>query len=112
MNKYFLSDAAEQDVDEILTYIAKENHDAALKFLNALYECMDLLAINPQIGHVREDITDKPVLFWTFKWHYLIIYKNSSPIEIIRILSGYRDISGLMNRQDADVMRISQLLEV
>jgi len=96
MNKYFLSPTAEQDADEIVTYIAQENPQAAMKFLDALYEAMDLLAANPLMGHQREDLTKHPVRFWPFKWHYLIIYKNSSPLEIVRILSGYRDISNLL----------------
>lgn len=93
---YFLSPAAEQDIDEIITYIAKESSKAALKLLDTLYEAMDKLAENPMLGHSREDLTDKPVRFWPFKWHYLIIYKDCQPIEIVRVLSGYRDISSLL----------------
>ncbi|MBS0351120.1 MAG: type II toxin-antitoxin system RelE/ParE family toxin [Proteobacteria bacterium] len=50
MSKYFLSHIAEQDIDEIITYIAQENPKSALKFLDSLYESMDLLAMNQQIG--------------------------------------------------------------
>jgi plasmid stabilization system protein ParE len=81
MNNYFLSHLAEQDADEIITDIARENPTAALKFLDALYETMDLLATHPQMGHKREDLTQKSVRFFTFKWHYLIIYKDCLPIE-------------------------------
>jgi toxin ParE1/3/4 len=76
MKNYYLSQIAEQDVDDIVTYMAQENPAAAFKFLDALYEAMDLLASNPQLGHKREDLTDKLVHFWPFKWHYLIIYKD------------------------------------
>jgi len=93
---YYLSPHAENDIDEIITYIAKENPDAAHSFLDAVYETMERLSENPDIGHLREDLTDKPVKFWPFKWHYLIIYNPVSPIEIIRVLSGYRDIINLM----------------
>jgi len=48
------------------------------------------------MGHKREDLTNKNVRFWTFKWHYLIVYKDCNPIEIVRVLSGYRDITKLM----------------
>jgi len=74
MRKYFLSSAAELDIDEIVSYIAQENAVAALKLLDSLYEAMDMLSLNPMLGHKREDLTDKPVRFWTFKWHYLVIY--------------------------------------
>jgi len=58
---------------------------------------MEMLSENPMLGHERKDLTSKPVRFWPFKWHYLIIYTNSSPVEIVRVLSGYRDISSLPN---------------
>lgn len=96
MKHYFLSPAAEQDAGEIVSYIARENTTAAYRFLDELYDAMNLLASNPQMGHKREDITTKPVRFWPFKWHYLIIYKDCSPVEIVRVLSGYRDISSLL----------------
>jgi plasmid stabilization system protein ParE len=55
------------------------------------------LADYPDIGHLRDNLTDKPVKFWTFKWHYLIIYKPISPVEVVRVLSGYRDIANLIS---------------
>jgi plasmid stabilization system protein ParE len=97
MNNYFLSPIASQDIDEIVSYIAQENPIAALNLLDVLYEAMDTLAVNPKLGHKREDLTDKLVRFWPFKWHYLIIYKDCSPIEIVRVLSGHRDISNLLS---------------
>lgn len=94
--KCFLSPAAEQDVDEVVTYLAKENPAAAKSFLDALFNAMDKLAHHPEIGHFREDLTQKHVKFWPFKWHYLIIYQPSSPVEIVRVLSSFRDIINLM----------------
>ena len=81
---------------EIITYIATENPTAAHTFLDSLYDAMEKLSNNPEIGHLREDLTDKPVKFWPFKWHYLVIYKPTLPIEIVRVLSGYRDIINLI----------------
>jgi plasmid stabilization system protein ParE len=97
MRQYYLSPIAEHDIDEIVSYLIQENPSAALKLLDSVYEAMDMLAENPMLGHKREDLTDKPVRFWTFKWHYLIIYTTHSPIEIVRVLSGYRDIPTLLN---------------
>jgi plasmid stabilization system protein ParE len=96
MKSYFLSSVAEQDIDEIISYISNENQSAALKFLDELYVTMDMISENPLISHKREDLTDKPVRFWPFKWRYLIIYTDHFPIEIVRVLSGYRDIAGLL----------------
>jgi len=96
MKHYFLSPVAEADIDDIVSYIADENPEAALKFLDSLYSSMETLAEHPMIGHKREDLTHQQVRFFPFKWHYLIIYQDSSPIEIVRVLSGYRDIANLL----------------
>ncbi len=95
-SKCFLSPIAEQDIDEVVTFLAKENPSAAHSFLDALFDAMQLLVDNPEIGHKRDDLTDKPVKFWPFKWHYLIIYKSSPTVEIVRVLSGFRDIVNLV----------------
>ena len=96
ISRCVLSLAAEQDIDEIITYLAQENSTIARTFLDALFSAMDHLADHPELGHLREDLTDKHVKFWPFKWHYLIIYKPTSPIEIVRVLSGFRDIVNLI----------------
>jgi len=93
---YVLSLAAEQDVEEIISYIATENIQAAYDFVDALYDSFEKLAENPFMGHVREELTSHPVRFWTFKWHYLVIYNPARPLEVVRVLSGFRDISNLI----------------
>lgn len=96
ISKYYLSPAAEQDIEEVITYLAQENPAAAHAFLDSLYDAMENLADNPHLGHLREDLTDRPVKFLLFKWHYFIIYKPISPLEIVRVLSGYRDLVHLI----------------
>ncbi len=49
--KCFLSPLAEKDVDEIVTYIAKENPTSAYAFLDALFDTMEKLADCPDMGH-------------------------------------------------------------
>lgn len=95
-SNYVLSPAAEQDIDDVISYLAKENPSAAHDFVDALYDAFAKLADNPMLGHVRDDLTNYPVRFWTFKWHYLVIYTPKKPIEIVRVLSGYRDIANIL----------------
>lgn len=96
LEKCFLTPAAERDIDEIITYLAEENPKTASKFLDALFDAMEKLADHPDMGHLRQDLTDRDVKFWPFKWHYLIIYKPDDPVVIVRVLSGYRDIIDLI----------------
>lgn len=93
---YYLSPAAELDIEDVIDYLVLENIQAAHHFLDSVYDAMEKLAENPEMGHFREDLTDAAVKFWPFKWHYLIIYKPISPIEIVRVLSGHRDIVNLI----------------
>jgi plasmid stabilization system protein ParE len=93
---FYLSLAAEQDIEDVVDYLILENPHAASQFLDSAYESMELLSENPDMGHYREDLTDAAVKFWPFKWHYLIIYKPVNPIEIVRVISGHRDIVNLI----------------
>jgi len=95
MNNYLLTSIAEKDIDDIVSYIAKDNQSAALKTMETFYEAIEILGQHPQAGRVRTDITDKPVRFWPVKSNYLIIYNDKNPIEILRVLSTYRDIANL-----------------
>lgn len=96
MADFSLTLLAEQDLDEIIMYISKENKNAALNLLNNFFEAFNLLADNPQIGHIREDLTDNKVRFWSVKSRYLVIYTDITPIKIIRVLNGYRDIASML----------------
>jgi len=50
----------------------------------------------PTVGHVRPDLTDRPVHFWPVG-RYLIIYRAAGQkIEIVRVVSAYRDVTNLL----------------
>ena len=88
---YSLSDTAQLDYEEILEYIGNDNPFAARKVSTQFKTAFDQLADHPYMGHKREDLTLKPLRFWPVG-NYLVIYDpNASPLQIIRILSGYRD---------------------
>jgi toxin ParE1/3/4 len=54
------------------------------------------LAEFPQLGHIRDDLTDLPVKFWPV-YSYLIVYNpKSDPLEIVRVLSGALDIPEIL----------------
>ncbi|MCP3960281.1 MAG: type II toxin-antitoxin system RelE/ParE family toxin [bacterium] len=96
MNDFIVSPAASRDLDEIWEYIAEDSFDAADRWLDKLEKAIQLLAEMPAIGHIREDLTDKPVRFWPVG-RYLIIYRGKQkPIEIVRVVSAYRDVTALL----------------
>ena len=82
---------------EVWAYIAADNPVAADKVEYELYEAMEKLALNPHIGHKRDDLTDKPVRFWNVHSYTVIYNPDASPLMVLRIISNYRDIEALLN---------------
>ena len=96
MSGFNLSDEARQDLFDIWKYIALDSLDAADKVREDFYEAIHLLVERPAIGHIREDLADTSLRFWRVH-SYLIVYRpDPQPLEIVRILSGYRDMSRLL----------------
>lgn len=94
---YFITQPAEQDLVDIWDYIACDNEDAADKLIEKFFDVFIKLTENPYIGHKRKDLTNKKVLFWCLK-HYLIVYKvNTSNLDILRVLSSYRNIASIIS---------------
>ncbi len=95
MTDFIVSPVASRDLDEIWVYIAEDSPSAADRWLDKLEKAIHLLASVPTVGHVRKDLTDKPVLFWPVG-RYLMIYRaDRQPIEIVRVISAYRDVTAL-----------------
>lgn len=96
MADHCYSPEARLDLLEIWEYIAQDNLDAADRIEREIEQAVLMLARNPELGHLRRDLTSKPVRFWPI-YSYLIIYDpDARPLEVVRILSGYRDIGALL----------------
>ncbi|HEY3781070.1 MAG TPA: type II toxin-antitoxin system RelE/ParE family toxin [Fimbriimonadaceae bacterium] len=64
-----------------------------------LHAAFDLLAEHSQAGHIREDLTDKPLKFWAV-YRYLIVYNpDSLPIEVVAVIHGARDLPVLLEER-------------
>ena len=80
---YRLTERAEADVEAIADFIAGDSVDAAVKVVLSLEEAFVLLASRPGIGHLREDLTDRPLKFWSV-YSYLVVYDPArDPLTII-----------------------------
>ncbi|HVS10079.1 MAG TPA: type II toxin-antitoxin system RelE/ParE family toxin [Planctomycetota bacterium] len=92
MSPFRLTPSAERDLEEIVGYIASEAGPARAESVRMkIVEAARRLADMPSMGHGREDLTVRPVLFWTVH-DFLIVYRpETSPLEVIRVLHGARD---------------------
>jgi plasmid stabilization system protein ParE len=74
---YRLTPRARSDVDRITDFIAEDNVEAALRVHDALEQAFQHLAEMPALGHAREDLTDRPLKFWSVH-SYLVVYDPAS----------------------------------
>jgi plasmid stabilization system protein ParE len=96
MKRFRLSSEAARDIREIRDYIAKDDLRAAGRVRLQILGACRALAMNPAIGHKRQDITDKPVLFWPVG-SYLVVYQYVDRfVEIIRVIHAARDAPNIL----------------
>lgn len=93
MSHFRISPQAQTDLDDLWFYVAQDNVDAADRLLDEVHAAFLKISEMPGMGHRRDDLVNEPLRFW--KVHsYLIIYRpETSPLEIVRVISGYRDIA-------------------
>jgi plasmid stabilization system protein ParE len=98
MRRFVLTAAAEQDLFDLWDYLAQDDFDAADRVTNEISRAIERLVEMPGMGHVRNDLADELIRFWPVR-SYLIIYRpESAPLEILRIVSGYRDVAALLDQ--------------
>jgi plasmid stabilization system protein ParE len=98
MKTYLFTTAAEQDLAEIIERIATDSPRNAKRVLERFHAAARLLAEMPGMGHSREDVTDKPVKCWAVH-SWLIVYRTDrTPLEILRIVHGARDLPKYFQR--------------
>jgi len=100
VSRYLLTKPALADLEEILGYIAEDKPGAAERVGERFASTFDALAMNPAMGHVREDLMARSVRFWPV-YSYLVVYRaETKPLQVLRVLSGYRDIAALLGGPD------------
>jgi plasmid stabilization system protein ParE len=98
MERYILAPEALQDLQDIWDFIAVDNPEAASALQEEFFQTFTDLAIMPGKGHKREDLTDRPVLFFRVR-SYLIVYSaGSDPLQIVAVLHAARDIPTVLRR--------------
>ena len=74
MKRYILAPEAKQDLADIKRYLTREaGARVAKSTLKKIKDAIVFLGNNPGAGHLREDLTDDALKFWSV-YSYLIIY--------------------------------------
>jgi antitoxin ParD1/3/4 len=96
VNEYALTLAARLDLFDIWEFITRDNIEAADRVLEEINFGMQLLADNPDLAHLRRDLASEPVKFWLVHSYFVIYRPGTTPLEVLRVLSRYRDVKELL----------------
>ena len=95
---------ADADIDECAAYIARDNPDAALRFLDAIEQALATLAEQPAMGSPR--YAHLPMMEGLRMWvvsgfeNYLMFYIDRPHfIDVVRVLHAARDIPALLQQR-------------
>ncbi|MGB6042080.1 MAG: type II toxin-antitoxin system RelE/ParE family toxin [Pirellulales bacterium] len=95
MARLVIAPLAEQDLGDILTYIARDKPEAAVKWVQKIREKCAFLADNPEIGERRPELKTGEFL-GSLVGSYVIFYRPiDAGIEIARVVHGARDTRNL-----------------
>jgi plasmid stabilization system protein ParE len=67
MSEFVLHPDAVKDLEEIWEYIAADSLDAADRVCEEIYDAIQSLVPFPYVGHVRPDLTSRPLRFQTVR---------------------------------------------
>ena len=98
MGRLVVRPQALTDLDDIFDYIAEDSLDRAIAFLRKLYEQMEKLATNPNMGRRRDELL--PELRSLPYGNYLIFYVPlDDGVDVVRVLNGARDLEALFQNE-------------
>jgi toxin ParE1/3/4 len=91
MNQYRLAEDAEADLVEVWWHIAKDNVEAADKFIATLISKFALLATQPKMGRMRPELAPRLRSFPVGQ--HIILYRPlPDGVEIARVLHSHMDL--------------------
>ena len=87
---YRLSDLAEQDLDEIWSYVAEDaSPTTADQLIDAIFDRFELLVEQPRMGRNRPEFGEGVRSFVVES--FVIYYRHDREVLIARVLHGRRD---------------------
>jgi toxin ParE1/3/4 len=94
MSRYRLTQTAQRDLAEIWAYVAADRPSAARKLVQAIVDRFVLLSQHPLLGEVRDDLAPGVRIF-TYRTYVIGYRPMADGIEIVRVVSGHRDLPSL-----------------
>ena len=90
---FVLTPTAKVDLRDILLDLAEDSLDAAHSLHGRLHDGFQTLGRSPGIGHYHDELLSRKYRFWNL-YPYVVVYAwQASPIQIISIVHGARDLA-------------------
>jgi len=99
VSRYVFGPYVEGDLREIRDHIAKDSPDSAHRMMVRFVDAFRLLAKQPRLGHVREDLLQSPIRFWPVGAYLILYVAARTPMEILAVVHGARDVPAILNRR-------------
>lgn len=96
---YQLTETAEDELAKILRFVAaRDGVDRAVHVHTVFVETFERLASMPDSGSTRPHLTGVRVRWWAvFRW--VVIYDpESSPLTVLRVIDGARDLERILGQ--------------
>lgn len=91
MSGFVLHPAAIADLEEIWDFIAEGSLEAADRVIDQIHEAILSLIPFPEAGHIRADLTGRPLRFHPVR-DFLIVYApGEKPLVVLGVLHGRRN---------------------
>ena len=98
MKRFVLTRPAERDLDLLKAYLLeKAGPTITRRVIKDIRNGLILLGSEPGIGHLHEDLTNRPLKFWPVYSYLIVDDPQTKPIQVIRILHGKRDVEDILN---------------
>ena len=95
---------ASEDLDNHFAYIAEDNLDAAIRFLDAAQQAFETISEMPEIGSSREFKNPRlaGIRMWPipgFRKHLIFYRITGKELQVLRILHASCDIPGVLEEK-------------
>jgi plasmid stabilization system protein ParE len=91
MSGFVLHPDALADLSEIWELIAADSLDTADRVLEEIHEAIRALVSFPQMGHIRADLTSRPIRFHLVRKFLIAYAPGEKPLLVVAVLHGGRN---------------------
>ncbi|HUO08270.1 MAG TPA: type II toxin-antitoxin system RelE/ParE family toxin [Phycisphaerae bacterium] len=96
-SRFELTAGARLDVLSIWNHLAEEaSIEVADYVLRDIEKAIEKVVESPGIGHSRQDLTNRALLFYRVHSYFVVYRRDTVPLRVVRVIHGAQDIGTLL----------------